>query len=60
MYFADKAVDGMTGGGNIKNGHCSHTGDKTTNPPGWWMVDLQGLYYIESVTVHNRIDYGPG
>ena len=38
------------------NEHCSHTEDHIKNRVASWSVDLQGLYYISSIKITNRLD----
>lgn len=50
-YGAVYAVDGNRGT-NFLEHKCAHTADGDTSP--WWRVDLQAVYQISSVRIHNR------
>ncbi len=51
-YLAPNAVDGNTDG-NILNLSTSHTNNELQ---AWWQVDLQGVYFIDTITLWNRTD----
>ncbi|XP_059157962.1 fucolectin-like [Physella acuta] len=38
---------------NLDNRHCQHT---LEDQPGWWMVDLRGVYTVEQIIITNRGD----
>lgn len=52
MYTLYRAVDGNLNT-NLGAG-CTHTENNMNTPRPWWTVDLQGFYYITSVTITNR------
>ena len=49
---ASRAVDGNTDGSYNTGESVSHT----QNEIAWWRVDLEGVYDISSITIHNRTD----
>ncbi|XP_050399853.1 multiple epidermal growth factor-like domains protein 10 [Patella vulgata] len=51
---SSKAVDGSTGN-NWSSGQCTHTNENTVG--GWWCVDLQQIYKIDTIKLFNRDKY---
>ena len=51
-----RAVDGHLQTNLESTYGCTHTEDDLTTPTPWWLVDLQGFYYISNVTITNRGD----
>lgn len=49
---ANRAIDGNTDG-NFGNGSVSHTNQPSDS---WWQVELDGLYYLDEITLYNRSD----
>ncbi|XP_059171839.1 uncharacterized protein LOC131952917 [Physella acuta] len=49
---ADRANDGNLDA-IFSHGSCAHS---SVNNPGWWMVDLNGLYSVEQIVLVNRGD----
>lgn len=52
---ASRAVDGKTDG-NWKNNTVTHT--NSTDQP-WWQVDLESVYTVSAIVLHNRTDAVP-
>ncbi|XP_059145964.1 fucolectin-like [Physella acuta] len=52
LYTADLANDGSNET-DIFSMHCAHSAEDN---PGWWMVDLRGLYKVEQIVLVNRGD----
>ncbi|WAQ95045.1 FUCL7-like protein [Mya arenaria] len=52
-WFAPVGVDGNVGNNEIHQDSCFHT--EVEYQP-WWRVDLQQIYNITAVVIHNRLD----
>ena len=51
LLLSYRAADGYLETGVFATHGCTHTQE---TPTPWWTVDLQGFYYISSVTITNR------
>ena len=54
-WGAERAVDGIYDQ-NAHHGYCAHNYALDHSALGWWQVDLQATYRIDSVRIYNRID----
>ena len=56
FFFCCRAVDGNFQSRDDGIFLCTHTEDDMNTPTPWWTVDLQGIFFISSVTITNRRD----